>query len=78
MGACYNANIAAAADLLEAARKEPLVKGSTGQQRGNPLFEAAARCDQMALALWRELAAGRLEAARDLGEALAASGPMAA
>jgi hypothetical protein len=74
----FRENVAAAADLLAAAREEPLVEGSTGQRRANPLFETAARCDRAALDLWRELAAGRLEAARDLGKALAASDPMAA
>jgi hypothetical protein len=74
----FRENVAAAAELLEVARQQPLVKGSTGQQRANPLFDAAARCDRVALDLWRELAAGRLEAARDLGAALAADDPLAA
>jgi hypothetical protein len=68
----FRENVAAAAELLDAAREEPLVAGSTRQRRANPLFDAAARCDRAALDLWRELAAGRLEVARDLGEALAA------
>ena len=68
----FEENVAAAGELLALARETPLVAGSTGQQRANPLFEAAARCDRAALDLWRELTAGWDRALAEVGEVLAA------
>ena len=50
-----DANLAAARSALEAARDEPWVKGSTGQPKPHPGFAVAKACDEMALALYREL-----------------------
>jgi hypothetical protein len=40
---------------LEAATREPLVEGSKGQLRANPLYAVAERCDRLALDLGQEL-----------------------
>src|SRR5262245_53817762 len=50
-----DANLEAAREALEAARAEPRVKGSTGQPKPHPGFAVAKACDEMALALYKEL-----------------------
>lgn len=48
-------NRLAAANALVAATAEPVVTGSTGQPTAHPMFAVAARCDQVAMALARQL-----------------------
>jgi hypothetical protein len=43
---------------MEAAQAEPWVKGSTGQPKPHPGFAVAKACDEMALALYREITSG--------------------
>jgi hypothetical protein len=44
-----DANLSAAEAAMEQAVKEPTVEGSTGQPKPNPLFEVAAKCDELVL-----------------------------
>jgi hypothetical protein len=43
---------------MEAAHADPWVKGSTGQPKPHPGFAVARACDEMALALYREITSG--------------------
>ena len=45
----------AAREALDAAGAEPWVEGSVGQLKPHPGFAVAKACDEMALALYREL-----------------------
>ena len=58
--------------MAEAA-KEPFVAGSTGQLTEHPGFKVAARCDELAVRLYRDLTAGQDEAI----ERLVAAKPVA-
>ena len=44
-----DANLQAAEEALKKAVKEPLVEGSTGQKRANPLYEVAREADALVL-----------------------------
>ena len=55
----FTENLARADEAMAEAAKEPIVEGSTGQQVENPLFKVAARCDELALRLYRDLTAGQ-------------------
>jgi hypothetical protein len=48
-------NVTAAKKAHEAAEKTPFVPGSVGQLREHPGFRVAARCDEIAVKLAREL-----------------------
>lgn len=58
----FTANLEAAEKAMEAARAEPFVTGSTGQPVEHPGFKTAARCDELALKLYRVLTEGQVEA----------------
>jgi hypothetical protein len=51
----FRDNLAKAESASAEAAKEPFVKGSTGQLTEHPGFKIAARCDELALRLYREL-----------------------
>ena len=63
-------NLKAAEEAMREARRNPWVKGSTGQLREHPGFAVAARCDEQALRLYRELTAGLDELLASLGDLL--------
>ncbi len=55
----YEANLTAAKKALAAADRQPLIPGSTGQRRSNPLYGVAETCDRLALAYFEQLLALR-------------------
>lgn len=59
-----DANLSAAETALEQAVEQPVVAGSTGQEKANPLFDAAAKADELALR-YREQLDGLLEKLSD-------------
>ena len=63
MWARFRANLEAAEEAMKAAEAEPFVVGSTGQPVEHPGFKTAARCDELALKLYRELTDGQVAAA---------------
>jgi hypothetical protein len=63
-----DANRRAAKAALAAATREPLVEGSTGQRRANPLYEVVLKHDALALELHRELEAMRERRQREAEE----------
>ena len=59
----FRSNLEAAEKAMKAAEAEPFVVGSTGQPVEHPGFKTAARCDELALKLYRELTDGQVAAA---------------
>ena len=59
----FRANLEAAEEAMKAAEAEPFVVGSTGQPVEHPGFKTAARCDELALRLYKELTDGQVAAA---------------
>lgn len=57
----FTANLAKADAAMAEAAKEPFVAGSTGQLTEHPGFKVAARCDELALRLYRVLTDGQDE-----------------
>ena len=55
--------------MAEAA-KEPFVAGSTGQLTEHPGWKVAARCDELALRLYRVLTEGQDEAIERMAAAM--------
>jgi hypothetical protein len=51
----FEANVAMAGEMLEAALADPWVKGSTGQTVAHPGFAVAAKADEVALRLAVEI-----------------------
>ena len=62
MWARFRANLTAAEEAMKAAEAEPFVIGSTGQPVEHPGFKTAARCDALALRLYKELTDGQVPA----------------
>ena len=62
-----DANLDAAEAAMKAAQAEPWVQGSTGQPKPHPGFAVAKACDEMALALYREITDGLDELIPKLG-----------
>lgn len=65
-----DANLSVAEEAMGEARRNPWVKGSTGQLREHPGFAVAARCDEQALRLYRELTGGLDELLASLADLL--------
>ena len=57
----FTENLARADEAMAEAAKEPFVAGSTGQLTEHPGYKVAARCDELALKLWRVLSEGEGE-----------------
>ena len=57
----FSENLKTAEAAKAEAAKDPFVEGSTGQLTEHPGFKVAARCDELALRLYRELTAGQDE-----------------
>ena len=55
----FTENLARADAAMAEAAKEPFVAGSTGQLTEHPGFKIAARCDELALRLYRVLTEGQ-------------------
>lgn len=58
----FTENLARADAAMAEAAEEPFVAGSTGQLTEYPGFKVAARCDELALRLYRALTEGQDEA----------------
>jgi len=63
-------NLARAEAAMADAAKEPFVAGSTGQLTEHPGFKVAARCDELALRLYRVLTEGQDEAIERMAAAM--------
>ena len=65
----FTENLARADAATAEAAKEPFVAGSTGQLTEHPGFKVAARCDELALRLYRALTEGQDEAIEKMAAA---------
>ena len=66
----FTENLARAHAAMAEAAKVPFVAGSTGQLTEHPGFKVAARCDELALRLYRELTEGQDEAIERMAAAI--------
>jgi hypothetical protein len=66
----FTENLARADEAMAEAAKQPFVAGSTGQLTEHPGFKVAARCDELALRLYRVLTEGQDEAIERMAAAI--------